>query len=182
MRKLKLQMQQTVDGIVGGPNGEMDWMKMDWNEDLKKYVSDLTDSIDCIVMGRKLAQGFIPYWANEAANTQSPQLDFARKMNGTPKIVFSKTLEKSEWENAQVAKGNLTEEINKLKQGSGRDIIVYGGAGFVSSLIQEGLIDEFHLFVNPAAIGAGLAIFKERTNLELVQAKPFRLRNSSASI
>jgi dihydrofolate reductase len=94
-------------------------------------------------------------------------------MNDTPKVVFSKTLEKSEWQNAQVVNGNIADEITKLKKQPGGDIIVYGGADFVSNLILAGLIDEFHLFVNPAAIGNGLTIFKERTNLQLIKATSY---------
>jgi len=170
MRKLKLQIQQTVNGFVGGPKGEMDWMNWEMGSDSIKYVMDLHEEVDCIVMGRKLAEGFIPYWANEVNNPRSPQLDFARKMNDTPKVVFSKTLDKSQWENAQLAKGDLVEAINELKNRPGGDIIVYGGATFVSNLIHEGLIDEFHLVINPTAIGNGLTIFKQTTRLKLVKA------------
>ena len=78
-----------------------------------------------------------------------------------PKVVFTKTLNKSQWVNTDIATGDLTDEVNKLKRREGKDIIVYGGASFDSSLIKAGLIDEFHLFVNPAAIGNGMTIFKE---------------------
>ena len=84
-------------------------------------------------------------------------------MVDTPKVVFTKTLDKSTWNNSTLAKGHLAEEIANLKKsgrGGNKDIIVYGGAGFVSSLIKEGLIDEYHLFVNPTAIGNGMTIFK----------------------
>ena len=79
----------------------------------------------------------------------------------TPKVVFTKTMDKSIWANTELAKGDLVKEINALKQKNGGDIIVYGGGTFVSSLIQAQLIDEFHLFINPVAIGKGMAIFKE---------------------
>ena len=62
MRKLKLQMQVTVNGFVAGPNGEMDWTSFDWDQALKRYVGNITSDVDCIVLGRKLAEGFIPYW------------------------------------------------------------------------------------------------------------------------
>ena len=97
-------------------------------------------------------------------------------MIDTPKVVFTKTLDKSEWKNTTLAKGNLTDEINKLRNRSGKDIIVYGGASFVSSLIKEGLIDEFHLFINPAAIGSGMKIFENierKQNLKLIKSIPF---------
>ena len=166
-------MQQTVNGFVGGPNGEMDWMTMAMDDELKNYVMGITDPVDCIIMGRKLAQGFIPYWAAAAANPETPGQEFAKKMNDTQKVVFSKTLEKSEWENTQLAKGDIVDEVNRLKNQPGGDIIVYGGAEFVANLIQNGLIDELHLSVNPVAIGSGLTIFRDRQNLELVKATSF---------
>jgi dihydrofolate reductase len=173
MRKIKLQMQISANGFVAGPNGEMDWMTWNWDDALKKYVTDLTASVDSIIMGRKLAQGFIPYWADVAAKPEDPQFLFGKIMNDAPKIVFTKTLQKSEWENTILAKGNLAEEIAELKKQNGKDIIVYGGANFVSNLIEENLIDELHLFVNPAAIGNGLTIFNNKKNLKLAAATAF---------
>jgi dihydrofolate reductase len=155
MRKLKLQVQMTVDGFIAGPNGEMDWTNRNWDNELKNYVGKLTKPVDCIVLGRKLAQGFIPYWASH------PEEEGAEIFNTTRKVVFTKTLERSEWENTTLAKGNLVGEITGLKKQDGKDIITYGGATFLSALIKHGLIDEFHLFINPAAIGTGMSIFKE---------------------
>jgi len=170
MRKLKLQVQMTVDGFIAGPNGEMDWTMRNWDNQLKKYVTEITEPVDCIVLGRKLAQGFIPFWASH------PQEEGADKFNTTNKVIFTKTLDKSEWERTVLAKGDLVDEITKLKKQNGKDLIAYGGATFVSSLIRYGLIDEFHLFINPAAIGDGLPIFKEldnRQNLRLVKSTSF---------
>ena len=170
MRKLKLQVQMTVDGYIAGPNGEMDWMVWDWDDALKNYVTAITAPVDCIILGRKLAQGFIPHWA------ANPEQEGADKMNNTAKVVFTKTLDKSEWPNTVLAKGNLVDEITQLKKQPGNDIIVYGGANFVSALIKEGLIDEYHLFINPTAIGNGMTIFKEldgKLNLALVKSTSF---------
>ncbi|HSZ87330.1 MAG TPA: dihydrofolate reductase family protein, partial [Puia sp.] len=160
MRKLKLQVQISVDGFIGGPNGEMDWLTWSWNDDIKNYVTELTDSVDTILLGRKMAGGFIGHWSNVLANPADESYPFAKKMIDKPKVVFTKTLDKSEWENTTLAKGELADEIKKLKSHPGKDIIVYGGAGFDSSLIKEKLVDEFHLFLNPAVIGEGLPIFK----------------------
>ena len=104
-----------------------------------------------------MTEGFVRHW--ESAFSKNPAIPFAKKMINTPKIVFSKTLDKSSWNNTILATGNLTEEINSLKNQNGKDIIVYGGAGFVSSLIQAGLIDEYYLIINPVAIGSGMKIF-----------------------
>lgn len=175
-RKLKLQVQMSIDGYICGPNGELDFMVWDWDDELKQYVTMLTEPVDCIVLGRKLAEGFIPHWANVAANPEHPEYTAGQKFTDTHKVVFTKTLAKSAWDNTVLAKGNLVDEITKLKKQDGQDIIAYGGATFVSALIKDGLIDEFHLFINPTAIGNGMAIFKEmdrKQNLVLVKSTAF---------
>jgi len=146
----------TLDGFIARQNGEMDWMINNWDNGLNTFVKELTEPVDCIILGRKLAQGFIPYWASKPEGEDALGVD---KMNNTSKIVFTKTLEKSDWDNTVLAKGDLTEEITKLKKQEGHDIIVYGGATFVSDLIKHNLIDEYYLFINPVAIGKGLTIF-----------------------
>ena len=154
----------TVDGYIAGLNGEMDFMVWNWDDELKQYVKDITEPVDCIILGRKLAEGFIPYWATVAANPDDPEFTAGQIFTDTHKVVFTKTLDKSEWDNTVLAKGDLVDEITKLKKQDGKDIIAYGGATFVSALIKQGLIDEFHLFINPTAIGNGMTIFKELDN------------------
>ena len=176
MRKLKLQVQLTIDGFIAGPNGEMDWMTYNWDDELKQYVTALTEPVDTIILGRKLAEGFIPYWAEVAQNAENPEQDAGKKFTATKKVVFTKTLQQSQWDNTQLAKGELSDEIKQLKNKDGQDIIAYGGGAFVSSLIKEGLIDDYHLFINPVVIGSGMTIFKERINslnLKLVKASSF---------
>lgn len=176
MRKLKLQVQMTVDGYISGPNGEMDFMVWNWDDELRDYVTDLTEPVDCIVLGRKLAQGFIPHWAAVAADPGHPEFTAGQKFTNTHKVVFTKTLDRSEWGNTVLAKGDLVDEITQLKKQDGEDIIAYGGASFVSALVKHGLIDEFHLFINPAAIGSGRTIFKElkaKQDLRLVRVRSF---------
>lgn len=166
----------TADGFVCGPNGELDWMSFDWGDDIAKYVDDLTDSVDTIILGRKMTPGFMTYWSQVVSDKNNPEYAFGRKMIDTPKIVFTKTLEKSEWENTKLAKGNINEEIKNLKSQNGKDIIVYGGASFVSNLVKEDLIDEYHLFINPAMIGTGMKIFGEikgKKKLNLIKSIPF---------
>ena len=166
----------TVGGYIAGPNGEMDWTTFNWDNELNKYVNEITEPVDCIVLGRKLAEGFIPYWATVAANPDDPEFTSGKKFTGTHKVVFTKTLDKPKWDNTVLAKGDLVDEITQLKKQDGNDIIAYGGATFVSALIKQGLIDEFHLFINPTAIGNGMTIFKEldgKQDLTLVKATSF---------
>jgi dihydrofolate reductase len=166
MRKLKLQMQVSVDGFVCGPNGEMDWVFMDWDQALMDYVTAITADVDTILMGRKLAEGFIPHWR---AFIDNPETDSAggRKMVFTPKIVFTNTVDENPWEYASLEKGDLKTAVQALKASPGGDIMTYGGASFAKALVAAGLVDEFHLFVNPTAIGAGLSIFGQRTDLKM---------------
>ena len=176
MRKLKLQVQMTVDGYIAGPKGEMDWLTFNWDDEVKQCVTAITEPVDTIVLGRRLAEGFIPHWASVAADPNHPEVAGGKKFTDTSKVVFTKTLDESTWNNTVLAKGDLVEEITKLKEQGGGDIIAFGGATFVSALIKHSLIDEFHLFVNPAAIGNGMAIFKElegKQPLTLVRATAF---------
>ncbi|UFH57081.1 dihydrofolate reductase family protein [Spirosoma sp. KNUC1025] len=174
MRKLKLQVQITIDGFIAGPNGEMDWLSMNWGEDIMNFVGSITEPIDTILLGRKLAEGFIPAWQSRAESTE--EVPGAQKMNDTPKVVFSKTLESIDGKNATVNNGDLAAEVNALKNEEGGDLIAYGGGEFVSSLIQNNLIDDYYLFVNPVAIGKGMSIFgalSNKLNLKLVETKAF---------
>ena len=121
-----------------------------------------------------MTDGFVSHWENVVSN--NPDHPFAKKMVDIPKVVFTKTLDKPTWNNTTLAKGNLAEEITNLKKQNGKDIIVYGGASFVSALIKEGLIDEYHLIVNPVAIGNGMPIFK---SLDSSQHHSFRRAGSA---
>jgi dihydrofolate reductase len=177
LRKLKLQVQISIDGYIAGPNGEMDWIIWNWDDKFKNHVFELTEPVDTIVLGRKMTDGFISYWLDiMMTKPDDPFYEFSKKMIETPKVVVTKTLKKSQWVNTALATGNLTDEIIKLKSEKGKDIIVYGGATFDSSLIKAGLIDEFHLFINPVAIGSGMAIFKDLHEIQkftMVKSTPF---------
>lgn len=174
MRKLKLQVQISVDGYVSGPNGELDWMIFNLDPKLLEFIVALTDSSDTILLGRKMTEGFVKYW--ESVPADSPEYFFAEKMVGYPKVVFSKTIDHINGKNVRVENGDLVKAVNELKQQDGKDIVVYGGAGFVSSLIKEGLIDEFNFFVNPVMINKGLRIFdllNERQKLSLISGTSY---------
>jgi dihydrofolate reductase len=176
LRKLRLQVQMSVDGCIAGPNGEMDWMVGLLDDDLIKYAYQITESVDTILLGRKMTDVFISFWLDMLNKPDDPWHAFAKKMIETPKVVFTKTLNKSRWINTDIATGNLIEEVNKIKSQNGRDIVVYGGASFDSSLIKEKLIDEFYLFINPVAIGNGMTIFKELNEIQkytLIESKAF---------
>jgi dihydrofolate reductase len=175
MRKLKLQMQMTVDGYSAGPEGQLDWMTFSWDEDLLSLVNELTDSSDTILMGRKMTGEFVNYWEDVLNNhPESPEYAFAGKMVTMKKIVFSKTQKAIPGKNVVVENGDLVAAVNSLKNGLGKDIVVYGGAGFVSSLLDHKLIDELNLFINPVTIGNGMRIFKNRQLLQLINSRAYK--------
>ena len=172
MRKVKLQMQMTINGYVGGLNGENNWMTWNPDDEFVEFLKSLLDTSDTLLLGRKTADGVIKHWENEA--DKNPAHPFAKKIADISKVVFTKTLDKSIWNNTTLAKGNLAEEIADLKKQNGKDIIVFGGAAFVSSLIKEGLMDEYHLIINPTAMGNGMTIFNSLDRMQKftpVQAK-----------
>ena len=189
MRKLKLQVQITVDGYVGGPDGDHDWRIWNWDDKLKAFAYPLRDVCDTILLGRKMAETFIPHFEDTVNNLQAKNADraldekfaYANRMVSMPKIVFSKTMKTFEGKNVSVENGDLLTAINNLKSRKvsgkeGKDMIVYVCAGFVSSLIKEGLIDEFNFFVNPVMINKGLRIFdllEHRQKLSLISATAY---------
>ena len=171
MRKLRLQMQMTTDGFVAGPDGQLDWMEPEMDHQQLQLLFELTESMDTIIMGRKMTAGFVSYWENVANNQRdSPEYPYAKIFVDTPKIVFSRSTTSIDGKNVVVENGDLIESVNKLKKLAGKDIIVYGGANFVSELIKNNLIDELNLFINPTVLGAGLSIFPHRQKLKLVES------------
>jgi dihydrofolate reductase len=171
MRKLKLQMQITVDGFVAGPQGQLDWMTWNMDAQLIAFINHLTDTSSTILLGRKMTPGFVSYW--EGVKPDSPEYDFAKKMVNLEKVVFSRTVNQMEGKNVRVHQGDVVEGVNAIKRQTGNDIVVYGGATFVGSLIEHKLIDELNFFVNPVAIGEGLRVFSGRTPLKHVASTAY---------
>ncbi|MEO7214684.1 dihydrofolate reductase family protein [Mucilaginibacter sp.] len=170
MRKLKLQVQMTIDGFVAGPDGQLDWMWIpgERDESIFEKVIDLAESCDTILLGRKMTREFIDHWENVVDNLpDSPEQPLAQLMVNMRKIVFSHTQTAINGRNLEVENGDLTVAVQSLKNEPGRDIMVYGGANFASSLISLNLVDEYYIFRNPVAIGKGLTIFTEQKILKL---------------
>jgi dihydrofolate reductase len=182
MKKLKLQIQMTIDGFVAGPNGENDWMFLSGTPDpeaLQQMIGfgvELTAGCDTLLLGRKLAAStFCTYWENVADNQpDNPWHPLAQLIADHRKIAFSHTETMLPGRNLEVENGDLATVLQALKEQPGKDILVYGGADFVSSLISLNLIDEYYLIVNPVAIGTGLSIFKERKMLKLESSMAFK--------
>lgn len=168
MRKVFFQMFVSADGFIDGPKGAWD---IDWHvagDGFQDYVNEMMESIDGILLGRKTYEGFSQYWATST----EPE---AAAMNALPKIVFSRTLDKTDWNNSRLVQGDAGEEVARLKREAGKDLAIFGSNDLAASLAQQGLIDEFRLFLNPVILGGGtslLAGVKDRISLKLMSAKP----------
>ena len=176
MRKLKLQTQITVDGFVSATNGKNDWIFISGPDEagFQKLI-DLADSSDTLLLGRKMTSGFFGHWENMAdSKPDSPQKTLGQLIVNMRKIVFSRTEATISGRNVEVENGDLATVVQALKNQPGKDILVYGGADFVSSLITLNLIDEYYIIVCPVAIGKGLTIFKEQQVLKLESSTAFK--------
>ena len=170
MRRLILQTSLSVDGYVAALDGSHPWSEGgDGDEDVKRWILDSVWAAGAHLMGRVTYEEMASVWPTSDS-------DFAVPMNEIPKVVFSKTLERAEWPETRIADGDLQEEIEQLKREPGGDLIAYGGARLDQALSRLGLIDEYRLMIQPAALGAGLPLFKDLPaplHLDLVDAKTY---------
>jgi dihydrofolate reductase len=172
MRKIIVSNYVTLDGFFAGPNGEFDWFV--WDDETAEYAKGLLKSIDTILFGRVTYELMAGYWPTASPPAEDPIIIDA--MNNLPKIVFSKTLDKVAWKNSRLVKGDIAEEISKLKQQPGKDMVIYGSGSIITTLTQLGLIDEYRIFVNPVMLGSGKPLFKglhDRLKLKLLTTKTF---------
>jgi dihydrofolate reductase len=185
MRKIIAALQVSVDGFIEGPHGELDWA-MEEEEETWKDVFEMLESVDTCILGRVMYPDYEQYWLAVLANSSGVlplsgktatknEIAYARWADKIPHIVLSRTLDKVAWKTTRIVRD--VEEIRKIKQQSGKDICVVGGATLVSSLMNSDLIDELRLLVNPLVLGGGKALFKdvkERHPVKLVRAKPLK--------
>ena len=176
MRKVIYSMGVSLDGFIAGPKGEIDWSAPD--EELHRFHNQQARETGVHLYGRRLYEA-MTYWetAEQNASARAYELEFARIWRDTPKIVFSKSLAQVQG-NATLATGDPAEEVAKLKGRAGKDLAV-GGAALASSLMKEGLIDEYRLFVSPVLLGTGRPYFPaldRRIELQLLETRTFASR------
>jgi dihydrofolate reductase len=176
MRKIILSNMTTLDGYFEGPKRSIDWHHVD--AEFFEESNALLDSVDTLLFGRVTYQLMEGYWTTDQAMQDDPVI--TRKMNGTPKIVFSRTLEQATWRNTRLIKENVAAEVAKLKSGPGKDMVIFGSSNLAASLLDMGLLDELRIIVNPVLIGDGTPQFKglkTRTELKLLGAKTYKNGN-----
>jgi dihydrofolate reductase len=176
MRKIIAALQTSLDGFIEGPNKELDWAMAE-DEETWIDINETLNSVDTIILVRVMYPDYEQYWLALLANPIGTKNEnaYARHADKIPHIVLSKTLDKVAWKMTQIVRD--VEEIQKMKQQSGKDMLVLGCATLVSSLVNLGLIDELRLIINPLILGGGKALFKdvkERHALKLIRAKPLK--------
>lgn len=169
-------MHTSLDGFVAGPNGEMDWIKLDG--ELFDFVGAITDKADTALYGRVTYEMMQNYWptAAEQPNASKHDKEHAAWYSKVSKIVLSNTMSGNGLDNTRVISGNVAEKINEIKKQDGKNILIFGSPRASHSLLGEGLINEFWLFVNPVLLGQGIPLFKnvfKTTRLELVESRTF---------
>jgi len=176
MRKIISFMHISLDGFVAGPNGEMDWIKVD--QELFDYVGNRIGKGDTALYGRVTYEMMEGYWPTAADNPNASKHDIehSKWYSEVHKVVLSTTMKGADLTNTKIISSNLSNEINKIKQQEGEDILLFGSPTATHSLIQENLIDGYWLFVNPIILGQGIPLFKgvqEKTKLKLLNTHQF---------
>ena len=167
MRKIVVSEYLSLDGVMEEPS----WTAPYWNDEIAKFKSEENLASDTLLLGRITYEGFAVAWPKMEDD------EGAFRMNSLPKYVVSTTLKKVGWNNSTLIKGNVVEEVARLKQAPGPDgsIEIFGSATLVRSLLQAGLVDECRLFVHPIVLGSGKRLFGAGDNmpLKLIEAKTF---------
>lgn len=169
LRKVILDLAVTLDGLIEGPKGEVDWCVMDPD---MKFI-DFLHQIDTILYGRKSYELWGQY--TPKAEDSDTEKDMWKAVHSKEKYVFSRTQKRTDHQ-ATFINDHIVEEVHTLKDQPGKDIWLYGGAGLIATFIQLRLVDEFRLSVHPVVLGEGTPLFidiKERLNLKLVDTKRF---------
>jgi dihydrofolate reductase len=176
MRKIISFMHISLDGFVAGPNGEMNWIKV--NEEIFDYVGKRIGEGDTALYGRVTYEMMENYWptAGDKPDASQHDIDHSRWYNKAHKVVLSKTMKDANLTNTTIISDNLSDRINEIKQQPGNDILVFGSPTATHSLIQLNLIDGYWLFVNPIILGQGIPLFvdiKDKIKLKLLTTRQF---------
>jgi dihydrofolate reductase len=169
-------MHISLDGFVAGPNGEMNWIKVD--EEIFDHVGKRIDETDTAMYGRVTYEMMEGYWptAGDEPNASKHDIEHSRWYKKAHKVVLSKTMKGADLTNTQIISDNLSDRINEIKQQEGKEILLFGSPTATHSLIQFNLIDGYWLFVNPIVLGQGIPLFvdiKDKIKLKLLTTRQF---------
>ncbi len=170
MRKIIVSNMVSMDGFIAGPNGEIDWFV--WDSELERRTIEMMGTIDTILFGRVTYELMANYWPNTTED--NPYIK--ERMNGVSKIVFSRTLDKVEWNNSSLVSEIDPERILRMKRMAGKNIAIFGSGQIVSAMARLGLIDEYRIVVNPVILGDGKSMFKglkDSQKLKLIDTMQF---------
>ena len=176
MNKIILFNMLSLDGYFEGSNKEIDWHNVD--AEFNDFAIEQLNNASMLIFGRITYELMANYWPADSALRDD--LIVAQKMDSIPKIVFSKTLLKANWNNTRLIKEISESEVKRLKQQSDKDIFIFGSANLASTFINLNLIDEYQFIINPIVLGQGNSLFKpmtKRLKLKLQQAKVFKSGN-----
>jgi dihydrofolate reductase len=176
MRSLIFFMHASLDGFVAGPNGEMNWITV--NDEIFDFVDTMTPTADTALYGRVTYEMMEAYWpeAGKQPNASKHTKEHSVWYSKVTKVVLSKTMSEEGLVNTTVISDDLADNINKIKNQEGKNILIFGSPRASHSLLREGLVDEFWIFLNPILIGQGIPLFKdvpEITKLNLIETKTF---------
>jgi dihydrofolate reductase len=167
MRRIIVSQFVSLDGVTEDPHK---WSFPFWHDDIGKFKENelFIGGVDTLLLGRVTYDGFADAWPSRTG-------EFADRMNNIPKVVVSTTLEKPAWNNTTVIKKNVAEEVSKLKQAPGEDLMIYGSMSLVDTLMSHDLVDEYRLLVFPLVLGNGKRLFKDgrKAGLTLAEAKSY---------
>ena len=176
MRKLVSFMHVSLDGFVTGPNGEMDWILVD--EEIFDYAGYRTNEADTALYGRVTYDMMEGYWptAADQPNASKHDIEHSKWYEKVEKVVLSRSMKGKTLPKTKIVSNHISEEINQLKKIPGEEIIIFGSPSASHALMQENLIDEFWVFVNPILLGQGIPLFKDikqRVKLKLIKSHAF---------
>lgn len=179
MRKLVVFLHSSLDGFVEGSQGAMDIDWIAYNNELENFADEVLQTADTIVWGRKTYEMMYDYWPTVPSDKHASEheLKHAKWIENVEKVIFSKALNSVDWHNSRLVKKNVKDEIIRMKQQEGKDIVVLGSPRFAHYLMQLDIVDEYKITISPTLIGKGLPLFQnihERVELKLLDSKTFK--------
>ena len=178
MRKLLVFNSVTLDGYFTDQNGDMSWAHKQDDPEWNAFTAENAKSGGELLFGRVTYELMASFWPTPAAAQMLPEI--AENMNKSPKVVFSRKMDKASWNNTRVIKGDLAEEIRKLKEAPGDGLVLMGSGTIISQIALEGVIDEYQMVINPLALGKGRTMFdgiEGKLNLTLTSTRAFQNGN-----